>query len=207
MSQEHYFSSKPTTKKTETKISFEVAGREFNMSAASGTFSATKLDPGTKVLLGNFKLFPKDGNVLDLGCGWGPIGVTIACLSPETKVFSIDINKRSVDQTLANAKISDAKNLEAMLADELPKNLRFTAIWSNPPIRIGKEALHALMHSYIPKLEPLGKAYFVVQKNLGSDSLQRWLEESFPDHQIRRVGTEKSYRVLEVISPANVLSK
>ena len=94
-----------------------------------------------------------------------------------------------------------------MLADELPKNLRFTAIWSNPPIRIGKEALHALMHSYIPKLEPLGKAYFVVQKNLGSDSLQRWLEESFPDHQIRRVGTEKSYRVLEVISPANVLSK
>ncbi|MDA7761547.1 class I SAM-dependent methyltransferase, partial [Aquiluna sp.] len=147
------------------------------------------------------------GNVLDLGCGWGPIGVTIACLSPETKVFSIDINKRSVDQTLANAKISDAKNLEAMLADELPKNLRFTAIWSNPPIRIGKKALHALMHSYIPKLEPLGKAYFVVQKNLGSDSLQRWLEESFPDHQIRRVGTEKSYRVLEVISPANVLSK
>jgi len=207
MSQEHYFSSEPTTKKAETQISFDVAGKNFIMAGASGTFSATKLDPGTKVLLNQWQLFPKDGNVLDLGCGWGPIGVSIAYLNPETKVFCVDINNRSVDQTLANASKAEVKNLSAMLADDLPAEITFSAIWSNPPIRIGKAALHELMLKYIPRLEPLGKAYLVVQKNLGSDSLQRWLEEKFPDHSIRRVGTEKNYRVLEVISPATAPSK
>ncbi len=207
MPEEHYFSSEPTTKKAETQISFDVAGSNFTMSGASGTFSATKLDPGTRVLLNHWQLFPRDGNVLDLGCGWGPIGVSIASLNPETKVFCVDVNNRSVDQTLANAKQSKTTNLTAMLAENLPADLTFAAIWSNPPIRIGKAALHELMLKYIPRLEPLGKAYLVVQKNLGSDSLQRWLEETFPDHSIRRVGTEKTYRVLEVISPATAPSK
>ncbi|MDG2497017.1 MAG: methyltransferase [Aquiluna sp.] len=202
MPQEHYFSSEPEAKKTETQISFDVAGQNFLMAGVSGSFSATKLDPGTRVLLGHWALFPKDGNVLDLGCGWGPIGISIARLKPETKVFSIDINNRSVDQTTANAKQAGAKNLTASLAHELPEDLRFSAIWSNPPIRIGKAALHELMLTYIPRLEPLGRAYLVVQKNLGSDSLQRWLEATFPDHRVRRVGTEKTFRVIEVISPA-----
>ena len=100
---EHYFSSEPTTKKIETEVSFEVDGVKFDMTAASGTFSSTKLDPGTKVLLSQTSLLPKDGNVLDLGCGWGPIGIVIATVCPAAKVHAIDINQRSIEQTRANA--------------------------------------------------------------------------------------------------------
>lgn len=207
MPQEHYFSSEPTTKKNETEISFEVAGAKFDMAAASGTFSSTKLDPGTKVLLSQTSLFPKDGNVLDLGCGWGPIGIVIATLCPETKVRAVDINQRSIEQTQANADRIGLPNFSAHLVEDLPKDVKFAAIWSNPPIRIGKVALHELLKNYLPRLEEGGKAYLVVQKNLGADSLVRWLAEEFPDHEVARVGTAKTYRVIEVASPARSQSK
>jgi len=207
MPQEHYFSSEPTTKKKETEISFEVAGAKFDMAAASGTFSSTKLDPGTKVLLSQTALFPKDGNVLDLGCGWGPIGIVIAALCPETKVRAVDINQRSIEQTQANADRIGLSNFSTHLAEDLPNDVKFAAIWSNPPIRIGKVALHELLKNYLPRLEEGGKAYLVVQKNLGADSLVRWLAEEFKDHEVSRVGTAKTYRVIEVASPAKSQSK
>jgi len=207
MPQEHYFSSEPTTNKNETEISFEVAGAKFDMAAASGTFSSTKLDPGTKVLLSYTGLFPKDGTVLDLGCGWGPIGIVLASLSPETKVHAVDINQRSVGQTQANADRAGISNFQVHLAEDLPVNMKFDAIWSNPPIRIGKVALHELLKKYLTRLEDGGKAYLVVQKNLGADSLQRWLAEEFPDHAVSRAGTAKTYRVIEVVSPARSQSK
>jgi len=207
MPQEHYFSSEPTTKKIETEISFQVSGATFDMAAATGTFSSTKLDPGTKVLLSQTALLPKDGNVLDLGCGWGPIGIAIARLCPKTKVWAIDINQRSIEQTQANADRIGLLNFTAHLAQDLPKDLKFSAIWSNPPIRIGKVALHELLNNYLPRLEEGGKAYLVVQKNLGADSLLRWLAEEFKDHEVSRLGTAKTYRVIEVASPAKSQSK
>jgi 16S rRNA (guanine1207-N2)-methyltransferase len=140
MAMEHYFSSEPTAKKIETEVSFEVDGVRFDMAAASGTFSSTQVDPGTKVLLSHTSLLPKDGNVLDLGCGWGPIGIVIATLCPAAKVHAIDINQRSIEQTRANADRVGLTNLSICLAEELPTDLKFDAIWSNPPIRIGKVA-------------------------------------------------------------------
>ena len=207
MPQEHYFRSEPTTKKIETEISFEVAGARFDMTAASGTFSSTKLDPGTKVLLSHTGLFPQNGNVLDLGCGWGPIGIVIASLFPETKVHAVDINERSVEQAQANADRIGVSNFKVHLAENLPVTMKFGAIWSNPPIRIGKVALHELLKNYLPRLEDGGKAYLVVQKNLGADSLQRWLADQFPDHRVSRVGTAKTFRVIEIASPASSPSK
>ena len=207
MAMEHYFSSEPTAKKIETEVSFEVDGVKFDMTAASGTFSSTKLDPGTKVLLSHTSLLPKDGNVLDLGCGWGPIGIVIATVCPAAKVHAIDINQRSIEQTRANADRVGLTNLSICLAKDLPTDLKFDAIWSNPPIRIGKVALHELLRTYIPRLEAGGRAVFVVQKNLGADSLVRWLAEEFPSHEVSRIGTAKTYRIIEVASPAKSQNK
>jgi 16S rRNA G1207 methylase RsmC len=207
MPMEHYFSSEPTTKKIETEVSFEVDGVKFDMTAASGTFSSTKLDLGTKALLSHTSLLPKDGNVLDLGCGWGPIGIVIATLCPAAKVHAIDINQRSIEQTRSNADRIVLTNLSICLAEELPTDLKFDAIWSNPPIRIGKVALHELLRTYIPRLQDGGRAVFVVQKNLGADSLVRWLAEEFPSNEVSRIGTAKTYRIIEVVNPAKPQNK
>lgn len=157
MVEEHYFSSDPASPKKTVRISIRVAGAEFELEAASGTFSSSKIDAGTAVLLKQDRHFPKDGNVLDLGCGWGPIGLSIARVAPRTRVIGIDINQRSIEQSNQNAKALKLANFEAMHSRSLPENMTFSAIWSNPPIRVGKKVLHELMQTYIPRLEPGGK--------------------------------------------------
>jgi 16S rRNA G1207 methylase RsmC len=202
MVEEHYFSSEPSAAKKTVTISIQVAGEELELQAASGTFSSSKLDAGTAVLLRQDRLFPKDGNVLDMGCGWGPIGISIAHCSPQTKVFGVDINQRSIEQSNLNARALELKNYQALHSKNLPEDLKFSAIWSNPPIRVGKKVLHELMQTYIPRLEPGGKAMLVVQKNLGADSFQRWLTTTFETAEVRRVDTDKGYRVIEITIPA-----
>lgn len=202
MVDEHYFSSDPAAPKKTVSISIRVAGVEIELEAASGTFSSSKLDAGTAVLLKQDKLFPRDGTVLDLGCGWGPIGISIAHLHPKTRVFGVDINQRSIEQSNLNAKALGLGNYEAVHPKSLPAKLAFSAIWSNPPIRVGKKILHELMQTYLPRLEPGGKAMLVVQKNLGADSFQNWLSATFEGSEVRRVGTDKGYRVIELTSPA-----
>lgn len=199
MVDEHYFSSDPAAPKKTVRLTVEVGGVAIPLEAASGTFSSGRLDPGTAVLLAESEHFPKDGNVLDLGCGWGPIGVSIAKICPNTQVFGIDINQRSVEQSNLNAALNDLTNFRAMKPDQLDPNLTFSAIWSNPPIRVGKAVLHELMLSYVPRLEPGGKATLVVSKNLGADSFQRWLSEQFPDSEVTRLATAKGYRVLQLV--------
>jgi len=204
MVEEHYFSSDPAAAKKTISISIQVAGDEIQLQAASGTFSSSKLDAGTAVLLKQEKSFPKDGAVLDLGCGWGPIGISIAYSSPSARVFGVDINQRSIEQSNLNASALKLPNYQAMHSKDLPAELRFSAIWSNPPIRVGKKVLHELMQTFIPRLEPGGRAMLVVQKNLGADSFQRWLANTFDSCEVRRFATDKGYRVIELISPAKL---
>ena len=204
MVEEHYFSSDPAAAKKTVSISIQVSGDEIELQAASGTFSSSKLDAGTAVLLKQEKFFPKDGAVLDLGCGWGPIGISIAHTCPNAKVFGVDINQRSIEQSNLNASSLKLPNYQAMHSKDLPAELSFSAIWSNPPIRVGKKVLHELMQTYIPRLEPGGKAMLVVQKNLGADSFQRWLATTFDSCEVRRFATDKGYRVIELISPAKL---
>lgn len=198
MVEEHYFSSDPAAPKKTVSIAIQVAGKTLDLQAASGTFSSSRLDTGTAALLKHDRHFPKDGNVLDLGCGWGAIGLSIASCSPETKVYGIDINQRSIEQSNLNAKNLKLSNYSATHSKDLPADLQFSAIWSNPPIRVGKQVLHELMQTYIPRLEPGGKAMLVVQKNLGADSFQRWLQAQFPDAQVHRLATDKGYRIIEL---------
>ncbi len=198
MSQEHYFSASPDSQAALRDITFQVADREFSVQAASGTFSASKLDPGTSILLSKHEEFPSEGNVLDLGCGWGPISLAIASFSPQTKVWALDVNTRSLELAKKNSAKLGLGNVEVVTADQIPGDLRFDAIWSNPPIRIGKAALHELLQTWLPRLESGGRAMLVVQKQLGADSLLAWIQTEFPELTASRFSTDKGFRVLEI---------
>ena len=198
MSQEHYFSAEPKGPSQTREVSFTVAERQFTVQASSGTFSATRLDPGTSVLLSYSEEFPDEGNVLHLGCGWGPIALSIAAIKPQTKVWALDINQRSLDLVRSNAKRLGLENVTPSIAVDIPDYIEFSAIWSNPPIRIGKTALHELLATWLPRLEIGGRAMLVVQKQLGSDSLLKWIQEEFPNFTAPRFSTDKGYRILEV---------
>jgi 16S rRNA G1207 methylase RsmC len=199
MSEDHYFSQEPSSPLKPKAIQIPVAGELVDVTTASGTFSPTQLDFGTEVLIEQMDLAPASGNLLDLGCGWGPIALNLGKLRPNTKVWAVDVNTRSVELTQANAKSLGISNITALLPDQVPANLRFSGIWSNPPIRIGKKELHELLLLWLPRLETGGEAYLVVQKNLGSDSLQKWLtEELASDFEVSRYTSIKTYRVLKI---------
>ena len=199
MSEDHYFSQEPSSPLKPKTIQIPVAGELVDVTTASGTFSPTQLDFGTEVLIEQMDLAPASGNLLDLGCGWGPIALNLGKLRPNTKVWAVDVNTRSVELTQANAKSLGISNITALLPDQVPADLRFSGIWSNPPIRIGKKELHELLLMWLPRLETRGEAYLVVQKNLGSDSLQKWLtEELASDFEVSRYTSIKTYRVLKI---------
>lgn len=198
MPQEHYFSASPDSPSTLREITYQVADREFAVQAASGTFSASKLDPGTSILLSKFDEFPDSGNVLDLGCGWGPISLAIATFSPETTLWALDVNARSMELASKNAQKLGLSNIKIVTAEQVPQDLMFDAIWSNPPIRIGKAALHELLRTWLPRLESGGRAMLVVQKQLGADSLLSWIQTEFPELTASRFSTDKGFRVLEI---------
>ena len=198
MPQEHYFSASPDSPSTLREITYQVADREFAVQAASGTFSASKLDPGTSILLSKSDEFPESGNVLDLGCGWGPISLAIATFSPETTLWALDVNARSMELASKNAQKLGLSNIKIVTAEQVPQDLMFDAIWSNPPIRIGKTALHELLRTWLPRLESGGRAMLVVQKQLGADSLLSWIQTEFPELTASRFSTDKGFRVLEI---------
>ena len=199
MSEDHYFSQEPSSPLKPKTIQIPVAGEMVDVTTASGTFSPAQLDFGTEVLIEQMDLAPVSGNLLDLGCGWGPIALNLAKLRPNTKVWAVDVNTRSVELTQANAKNLGISNINAVLPDQVPAELPFSGIWSNPPIRIGKKELHELLLMWLPRLETGGEAYLVVQKNLGSDSLQKWLtEELATGFEVSRYTSIKTYRVLKI---------
>jgi 16S rRNA G1207 methylase RsmC len=199
MSEDHYFSQEPSSPLKPKTIQIPVAGEMVDVTTASGTFSPTQLDFGTEVLIEQMDLAPDSGNLLDLGCGWGPIALNLGKLRPNTKVWAVDVNARSVELTQANAKKLGISNITALLPDLVPADLRFSGIWSNPPIRIGKKELHELLLMWLPRLDSGAEAYLVVQKNLGSDSLQKWLtEELAAGFEVSRHTSIKTYRVLKI---------
>jgi 16S rRNA (guanine1207-N2)-methyltransferase len=199
MSEDHYFSQEPSSPLKPKTIQIPVAGEMVDVTTASGTFSPTQLDFGTEVLIEQMDLAPDSGNLLDLGCGWGPIALNLGKLRPNTKVWAVDVNTRSVELTQANAKKLGISNITALPPDQVPADLRFSGIWSNPPIRIGKKELHELLLMWLPRLDSGAEAYLVVQKNLGSDSLQKWLtEELATGFEVSRYTSIKTYRVLKI---------
>lgn len=200
MSSDHYFSQEPKSDYQPKQIELNVAGEVFQVTTASGTFSPLRLDVGTSVLLDHLELAPQDGNILDLGCGWGPISLNLAKNSPKAKIWAVDVNSRSLELTDLNAKTLGITNIQTETPDDVPADVRFSGIWSNPPIRVGKKELHALLLNWLPRLEKNGSAYLVVQKNLGSDSLQKWLTEALTGgYEVSRLTSVKTYRIIRVL--------
>ena len=200
MSSDHYFSQEPKSEYQPKQIELDVAGEVFKVSTASGTFSPLRLDVGTSVLIDHLELAPKDGNILDLGCGWGPIALNLAKHSPKAKVWAVDVNSRSLELTAENAKTLGLSNIQTATPESVEPDIKFSGIWSNPPIRIGKKELHGLLLTWLPRLEKGGSAYLVVQKNLGSDSLQKWLTETLIEgYEVSRLTSIKTYRIIKVL--------
>src|SRR5699024_8431356 len=166
---EHYFTESPSSEAKTRELRLELAGREVTVETVSGTFSPTRLDLGTSVLLRHLPE-PPAGDVLDLGCGWGPIALHTALeardAGGELPVWTLDVNSRSRETTAANARRLGLETVRTVTAEDIPAEVQFAAIRSNPPIRIGKEALHELLETWLPRLAPDGRADLVVSKNL-----------------------------------------
>jgi 16S rRNA (guanine1207-N2)-methyltransferase len=178
-------------------ITVQLAGRPVEVTTSNGIFSPERVDAGTQVLLGNVPAPPPGGHLLDLGCGWGPIALTLALESPHATVWAVDVNERALELVRRNAESLGLDNVNAVTPDGVPDDVQFMSIWSNPPIRVGKNELHAMMLSWLPRLEQGTDAWLVVQRNLGSDSLHRWLQAELPpDFVVTRAATNKGYRVL-----------
>ncbi|THJ64901.1 methyltransferase domain-containing protein [Arthrobacter echini] len=198
MESQHYFSAQPAGPGTRRALSVVLAGERRDLVTSSGIFSPDGLDKGTAILLDAVPE-PQGGLLLDIGCGWGPLTLTMALLARDARVVAVDVNERSLALTAENARRLGLDNVAAQAPDEVDDALEFDTIWSNPPIRIGKQELHALLLRWLPRLSPGGRAWLVVQKNLGADSLQRWLGEELPaGFGVRRADTSKSFRILEV---------
>jgi 16S rRNA (guanine1207-N2)-methyltransferase len=193
---EHYFSPQPSGAFQTHPVPLTVDGRTVELAAAPGVFSAAQVDAGTMVLLTEAPLPPPDGTLLDLGCGYGPIACALGIRSPGAAVIGVDVNERALSLTRANADALGLHNITACTPDEVPADLSFNRIYSNPPIRVGKVVLHETLTTWLGRLTDDGRAYLVVHKNLGSDSLHRWLREQ--GHDTARLISVRGFRVLEV---------
>ncbi|WP_062384752.1 class I SAM-dependent methyltransferase [Demequina iriomotensis] len=193
MTEDHYFTARPASADERRIIPVTLAGRDVAVETAPGIFSPGHVDLGTQVLL---RAVPDPrGHVLDIGCGWGPIALEAALRGAET-VTAVDVNERALDLVRRNAARLGV-TVTAASPGEVPADATFDTIWSNPPIRIGKDALHALLATWLPRLAPGGEAFLVVQKNLGADSLARWIGAQGWG-AVEKMGSSKGFRVLRV---------
>jgi 16S rRNA G1207 methylase RsmC len=180
-------------------LSVTLAGAPRRLQTGNGIFSPDRIDVGTAVLLSEVPSPPPGGDFLDIGCGWGPIALTLAIESPRSTVWAVDVNERALELVHRNAESLGLTNVRPVLPDDVPDDVRFRTIWSNPPIRVGKTELHSILERWVPRLQAGSDAYLVVQRNLGSDSLHRWLDTTLPeDFSVLRAATGKGYRVLKV---------
>ncbi len=196
---EHYFSADPSVPFVREPVRVRVWGHDLELVSGSGVFSQGRLDAGTAVLFRQTDP-PAGGTLLDLGCGYGVVGCALALAAPEARVHGVDVNARAVLLANENATaLGLDQRFVATLPDAVAPDVSFDEIWSNPPIRIGKQELHDLLLTWLPRLRPGGRAFLVVGRNLGADSLQRWLEEQ--GYPTMRVGSAKGFRVLEAHRP------
>ena len=194
---EHYFSSTPTAPERRRTIEIDLFGHSVTVETANGVFAGDGLDKATAVLLREVP--PPTGNprILDLGCGWGAIALGLALATPGARIDAVDVNERALALCRDNAgRLGVGKRVRTLYPDQVSTDATYDQIWSNPPIRIGKSALHDLLRTWLARLTPGGVAYLVVGKNLGADTLAAWLiSEGF---SCTRLSSAKGFRVLEV---------
>lgn len=207
---EHYFSETPSGDLRPREIEVRLAGAPRRLLTAGGVFSPEHLDRGTETLLRTvdglrdrgelaaaFDSVEDPAPILDLGCGWGPITLSAALSEPGREIWAVDVNERSRELTAMNAGRLGLGGIRVAAPEEVPDTLRFGLILSNPPIRVGKAALHDMLRHWLGRLAPGGGAYLVVAKHLGADSLQKWLATEFDTFAVERIARDKGFHVIE----------
>jgi 16S rRNA (guanine1207-N2)-methyltransferase len=192
----HYFDDDPDAPSSPVLVDVTLPDTAFVMETDRGVFSRGHLDTATSMLLRADLPIASSGDLLDLGCGAGPIALTMARRSPGATVWALDVNARARELCRRNAERNALTNVRVVAPEDVPPDVRFATIWSNPPIRIGKPALHNLLGAWLARLDADGSASLVVQKHLGADSLQRWLVEL--GYRCDRVGSKAGFRLLTV---------
>ena len=200
MTNGHYFESDPVAEPRPRQVSLVLPDVTLSLQTDSGVFSHDRVDPGTKLLLLDAPHPPPTGDLLDLGCGYGPIAISLALRAPRARIWAVDVNRRARSLTTANAERAGASNVTVCAPDDVPTDLRFVALYSNPPVRIGKVALQALLLTWLSRLTADGRAYLVVHKHLGADSLRAWLTAS--GWNTEKLRSRLGYRLLQVRAEA-----
>ena len=192
----HYFDPEPALPSQRRELSLVLPDVQLRLTSDSGVFAADRVDGGTRFLLRRAPQPPPAGELLDLGCGYGVIAVTLALRSPAARVWAVDVNQRALDLTRVNAVAAGVATIVATTPDLVPPDVGFDAIYSNPPVRVGLAVLRPLLSRWLDRLNPQGAAYLVVHRHLGSDSLARWLTaEGYP---CLRLASHAGYRILRV---------
>ena len=197
----HYFSESPSSASRPHEFTVAFREHELTLLTDTGVFSQHGLDKGTAVLLDAIETeqplnVPPGSVVCDLGCGTGVIALALAVTYPQCTVLAVDINERARELCATNAKNNGLTNVRVVHPDEIDSSMQIAVLWSNPPIRIGKSALHDLLLVWLPRLTSQGHARLVVSKNLGADSLSQWLtSEGFATH---KMSSSKGFRILGV---------
>ena len=193
---DHYFSPRPGAAHRPGQVRVILPDVYLELATDAGVFSPGRLDPGTRLLLEESPAPPASGDLLDLGCGYGPVACVLAARAPGAAVWGVDVNERALELCARNARAAGLANVRCAAPGDTSVPARLDAIWSNPPVRIGKDALHALLASWLARLSPAGRAYLVVGRNLGADSLHRWLAgQGWP---VTRLAARSGYRLLQV---------
>jgi len=194
----HYFDPLPAVPSKPRTVFLHAGEVDLELQADRGVFGSRGVDLGTLQLIKEAPKPPTQGDILDLGAGYGPIAIALARQAPEARIWAVDVNERALELTRANAGAAKTPNVTASLPDEVPADVRFAAIYSNPPVRVGKAPLHELLLRWLPRLDEGARAYLVVQRNLGSDSLAAWLATQ--GYNVKRLRSKKGYRILEIKS-------
>ena len=195
----HYFDPAPEVGSRRRSIELALPeGRLVQLTTDRGVFSADHVDPGTRLLLATAPPLDDARTLVDVGCGYGPLAIAMALRAGEgATVWAVDVNERARALCAENAEINGvADRVRVVAPDEVPDDLVVDTVWSNPPIRIGKAALHELLAGWFARLAPDGTAVLVVQRNLGADSLARWIEQG--GRPVERLASRAGFRILSV---------
>ncbi|NUS72808.1 MAG: class I SAM-dependent methyltransferase [Corynebacteriales bacterium] len=189
----HYFSAQPTAPSAPRTITFELPDGKWTLTTDTGVFSYGELDPGTRILLEKAPAPHIPGPILDLGCGAGPIAAVWARREPNRELIAVDVNERALELCRTNTR--EHPNVTALRPEAVDPGIKFAAIYSNPPIKVGKAVLHSMLEEWLVRLLPDGSAYLVVSKHLGADSLSQWLAEK--NFDVNRIASRKGYRIIQ----------
>jgi 16S rRNA (guanine1207-N2)-methyltransferase len=209
---QQYFEPRPSAAHRPGLVRVVLPDVYLELETDSGVFSAGRLDPGTRFLLEAGPPPPPAGDLLDLGCGYGPVACTLASRAPAATVWAVDVNERALDLCARNAAKAGLRNVRCVAPDAPDIPPRLAGIWSNPPVRIGKAALHELLLTWLARLSPdapggsggddppapprAGQACLVIGRNLGADSLHSWLAAQ--GWSVTRLAARSGYRLLGV---------